>query len=253
MNIHYENYYSGTSGLLLPVPNKSHYPAEFQEKSRLCYYASLMNTIEINSSFYKIPQAATLKKWASDVPSEFCFTFKLFKDITHQKDLLFDAALVEKFMHVISHVGHKKACLLVQFPPSVRIGHLGQLRNLMTVLKMNDPLHTWRIAFEFRHVSLYVDEVYELLESYQIGMVIHDKTPAQSPLLDLHSDFVYLRFHGPGGNYRGSYADDVLYEYASYVSDWLEEGKKVFVYFNNTMGEAHANLNLLRQLVSKHY
>ncbi len=253
MDIAIENYYSGTSGLLLPVPNKSYYPEEFQDKSRLFYYSSLMNSIEINSSFYKIPLPSTVKKWAGEVSEEFRFTFKLFKEITHNKDLAFDPDTVTKFFKVIDAVGRKKGCVLVQFPPSVRIGHLLQLRLLMSVLQDTNYDGEWRIALEFRHPSLYTEEVYELLETNQLGMVIHDKFPANSPIRESHPDFMYLRFHGPGGNYRGSYEHDVLAEYASYITEWLNEGKKVFVYFNNTMGEAHANLNMLRQFVSNTY
>jgi uncharacterized protein YecE (DUF72 family) len=249
MKIQFDNYYSGTSGLLLPVPNKLFYPEEFQDKSRLCYYASLMDSIEINSSFYKIPMASTIKKWKADVPPEFRFTFKLFREITHNKDLAFDPKLVTRFFEVISHVYEKKGCLLVQFPPSVRISHFAQLRLLMGVLRDNDPELEWKIALEFRHPSLYVEEVYELLQGYQFGLVIHDKSLSGSPVLDLGMDFIYLRFHGPGGDYRGSYADDVLYEYASYITEWLDKRKKVFIYFNNTMGEAYHNLNTLRQTV----
>ena len=253
MQISYENYYSGTSGLLLPVPNKLYYPEEFREKSRLCYYASLMDTIEINSSFYKIPMGSTLHKWALDVPNEFKFTFKLFKEITHSKDLAFDPSVVTTFFAVISQVKEKKGCLLVQFPPSIRISHLRQLRFLISTLRSNDPDFLWKIALEFRHSSLYCEEIYELLDEFSLGMVLHDKGPASSPLRDSELDFIYLRFHGPEGNYRGSYSDDVLYEYASYVSEWLSEGKKVFVYFNNTMGDALANLNTLRQIVRDTY
>lgn len=243
------NYYAGISGLLLPVPNKLHYPVEFQDKSRLCYYGSLMNTIEINSSFYKVPLASTVKKWAGEVPDDFLFTFKLFRDVTHNKDLAFDPDTVARFMQVISQVEEKKGCLLVQFPASIRISHLVQLGRLMQVLRDNDPSMEWKIALEFRHQSLYVEEIYELLDRYQFGMVIHDKTPANSPVRETHPDFTYLRFHGPDGDYRGSYPDDILYEYASYVTEWLAEGKKVFVYFNNTMGAVHANLNTLSQMI----
>lgn len=253
MDVTIENYYYGTSGLLLPVPNKSHYPEEFQDKSRLCYYSSLTNSIEINSSFYKIPLPTTVKKWASDVPEEFRFTFKLFRDITHNKDLAFDSNTLVRFFEVIAGVGEKKGCVLVQFPPSVRIGHYLQLQLLMSFLRDINSVWGWRIAVEFRHPSLYTEDVYELLETYQFGMVIHDKFPANSPVKESHPDFIYLRFYGPGGNYRGSYEDDVLSEYASYITEWLHDGKKVFVYFNNTMGEAHANLNMLRQFVSNTY
>lgn len=63
------SYYSGTSELLLPVPNKLFYPEEFKDKSRLCFYGSLMNSIEVNSSFYKLPATGKALKWANDVPT----------------------------------------------------------------------------------------------------------------------------------------------------------------------------------------
>ncbi|MGN7988802.1 DUF72 domain-containing protein [Pedobacter sp. 22226] len=246
-----KGYYSGTSGLLLPVPNKLHYPEAFREKSRLCYYGSLMNSIEINSSFYKIPLASTVKKWTLDVPNGFRFTFKLFKGITHSPQLGFDPAEISRFMDVIRAADDKKGCLLVQFPPSARIGNLHQLSRLMLSLREHDPEKEWKIALEFRHASLYTAEVMELLEENELAMVIHDKGMGAGPENGPDSTFRYLRFHGPGGNYRGSYAEDVLAEYAGYIADWLLEGKEVFVYFNNTMGDAYGNLKMLRQLVSE--
>lgn len=244
-----DTYYSGTSGLLLPVRNKLFYPDDFKEKSRLCFYASLMNSIEINSSFYKVPMGSTVSKWANDVPEGFKFTFKLAKAITHNKGLAFDPDAVTHFMKVISLVGDKKGCLLVQFPPSVRIGNLNQLVLLMACLRDCDPDRNWKIALEFRHVSLYTEQVYRLLEDYGLGMVIQDKPPANTPILDTDLDFIYLRFHGPGGSYRGSYEDDLLYEYAGYIRDWMAEGKTVYTYFNNTVGEAISNLFTLKDFV----
>lgn len=244
------SFYSGTSGLLLPVRNKLFYPEEFKEKSRLCFYGSLMNSIEINSSFYKVPMASTVAKWATDVPENFKFTFKLAKEITHHTGLAFDPEAVKKFMEVISAVGDKKGCLLVQFPPSVRIGNLKQLVLLMKCLRECDPDFSWNIALEFRHVSLYCDQVYHLLEEYGLGMVIQDKPPAVTPMLETDLSFIYLRFHGPEGSYRGSYEQDVLDEYAGYIKDWMAEGKTVYCYFNNTMGEAIANLYTLKDLVA---
>jgi len=242
-------YYSGTSGLLLPVRNKLFYPQEFKEKSRLCFYGSLMNSIEINSSFYKVPMTSTVEKWANDVPEDFRFTFKLAKEITHNKGLAFDPEAVKRFMEVISFVGTKKGCLLVQFPPSVRIANLKQLSLLMGALRQHDLENQWNIALEFRHVSLYCDQVYSLLEDYGMGMVIQDKPPANTPILENELEFVYLRFHGPGGSYRGSYEDQLLNEYAGYIREWMNEGKSVYAYFNNTMGEAVANLYTLKDFV----
>ena len=242
-------YYSGTSGLLLPVKNKLSYPDEFKDKSRLCFYGSMMNTIEINSSFYKVPMASTVQKWATEVPEGFKFSYKLFRDITHNKGLAFDPDLLKRFMEIISFAGEKKGCLLVQFPASIRIGDIRQLALLMNRLRENDPAMEWNIALEFRHVSLYTEEIYSLLRDHQMAMVIQDKPPAITPMLEDEMPFVYLRFHGPGGHYRGSYEDDLLYEYADYIKDWMAEGKTVYSYFNNTMGEAINNLFTLKDLV----
>jgi uncharacterized protein YecE (DUF72 family) len=241
--------YSGTSGLLLPVPNKFFYPEDFKDKSRLCYYGSLMNSIEINSSFYKVPMAATVQKWAGDVPKDFRFTFKLFREITHNKELMFNPEQIYHFMKTIDYVGTKRGCLLAQFPPSTRIDSFIQFTSLISYLRLGDPDLTWDIAFEFRHSSWYCGEVYELLAENKMAMVIHDKTPANTPMIDNDTSFAYLRFHGPGGNYRGTYPDDVLYEYASYIKDWQLEGKKIYVYFNNTMGSAIDNRNTLLKIV----
>src|SRR4051812_48059362 len=82
---HIGGFYCGTSNVELPVPNKTFFPPEFQEKSRLCYYSSLFNTVEINSSFYRIPLPRTVEKWSSEVTDDFLFTFKLWREITHGK------------------------------------------------------------------------------------------------------------------------------------------------------------------------
>src|SRR5690349_976965 len=92
------NYFSGTSGLVLPVPNKLFFPDEFKEGSRLNYYASLFNSIEVNSSFYKIPLGRTVANWSADVPEDFRFTFKLFREITHRKPAGIDKGLIRRFV-----------------------------------------------------------------------------------------------------------------------------------------------------------
>jgi uncharacterized protein YecE (DUF72 family) len=246
-------YYTGTSGLLLPVPNKEHYPQEFKERSRLCYYGSLFNSIEVNSSFYKVPMPSTVAKWAADVPEGFRFTFKLFREITHNKELVFKEEVVHRFMTTISAVGDKKGCLLVQFPGSIRPVHNRQLEQLIKSLLEADAGREWKIAIEFRHPTWYTGETYEMLDHYGIGLVLHDKLTAGGALLDSSTDFRYVRFHGPGGNYRGSYTDDFVYEYASYIKEWLWEGKEVYSYFNNTMGNAIGNLTTLKKYVMEGY
>lgn len=245
-----DNYYAGTSGLILPVPNKLHYPINFQQKSRLCYYASLMNTIEINSSFYKTPTAKTVKKWADEVPATFKFTFKLTKDITHAKNLEFNPSLIEKFISVISNVGEKKGCLLVQLPPSIRIAQINHLYRLIYTLRAADPNASWKIALELRHPSLYTEEVIKFLNDMNIGLVKQDKVITSNSLNNILTNFVYFRFHGPDGNYRNSYSADTLSAYAEQIVDYLTQEKDVYAYFNNTMGFPIKDLKKLNSYIN---
>ena len=244
------NYFSGISGLVLPVPNKTYYPPEFRDKSRLNYYGSLFNSIEVNSSFYKIPIARTVAKWANEVPEDFRFTFKLWRGITHEKGLTFDLADVNRFLTAINAVGDKKGCLLIQLPPSVRVVLMPQLQYLVNWVLQADAGRDWQIAIERRHASWYTDDLFAYAQSNKLSIVLHD-IPASATPLDYYdtSESVYLRFHGPGGKYRGSYPDDVLHEYASYINDWQAEGKIVYTYFNNTMGDAVRNLQTLNSML----
>lgn len=245
------SYKAGTSGLVLPVPNKKAFPPEYQDKSRLTYYSSLLNSLEVNSSFYKVPQAATVKKWAESVPEDFVFTYKLWQEITHIKDFAYDPENVLRFMEVISEAGNKKGCLLVQFPPSLTVERFAQVENLLGILQSIEPAHCYKVALEFRHASWYISEVYELADEYAASIVLHDIPKSANRQLNKKAAFVYLRFHGPAGDYRGGYTDSFLQQQAEIISGWRNEGKDVYVYFNNTIGDAIKNVITLNRFISE--
>jgi uncharacterized protein YecE (DUF72 family) len=242
------DFYSGLSGLQLPIP-KYLFPEAYRNSTRLTYYASFFNSIEINSTFYKLPMPKTVSKWASEVPENFKFTFKLWKGITHTPELNFKEPDVELFFKVIAQVAHKKGCVLIQFPPSMGRTNMMQLDLLLGCVRKYNINQEWKIAVEFRNKSWYHPDVYNLLESHQAALVVQDIPKTLTPMIDHASDFMYIRFHGPTGNYRDSYEMHFLAEYATYVREWLEEGKAVFVYFNNTMGDAFKNLETLNRFI----
>jgi uncharacterized protein YecE (DUF72 family) len=239
------SFYAGTSGLVINL-TKRDFPPEHQEKSRLAYYALHENSIEVNSSFYRLPQPKTVIRWAAEVPDSFQFTFKLWKELTHQKNLLFRSENIAPFFQSIAGAKDKRGCLLVQFPPSLQACAFPQFRSLLPLLQAYD----WPIAVEFRHPSWYKDPVYELLNQTGVAMVIQDMPKSATPLEVTSDELVYLRFHGPSGNYKGSYSDNLLYEYAQYIREWQQDGKKIYVYFNNTAGAALANLQTLKGYLS---
>lgn len=243
--------YSGTSGLQLPVP-KYLFPEEHRESSRLTYYSTFFNSIEINSTFYKLPLARTIEKWITQVPDDFKFTFKLWKEITHVKGLEFKKSDVDLFFNAISAASHKKGCILIQFPPSLGKFHIKQLDLLLQCVAKNNLNYEWNIAIEFRNKSWYDNEVYDLLETHKAAIVVQDIPKSSTPLINHVCGFVYLRFHGPSGNYRDSYSESFLAEYATYITEWLNEGKTVYAYFNNTMGDAVKNLQTLNKYAGQH-
>jgi uncharacterized protein YecE (DUF72 family) len=256
---------AGTSGLVLPVPNKQAFPEAFRAGSRLAYYSTLFNSIEINSTFYKIPLPATFSRWAGEVQPDFRFTVKLWRGITHVPGLRFMPVDVNRCLYAAHHLGEKKGCLLIQLPPGLTATAAEKLERLLMTICAADPARSWKLAVEFRHRSWYIPEVEALLYRYQAARVLHDMpassitklpdTPAcpssEKPSVDPpHSvPFVSLRFHGPAGDYKGGYPDAALRTWAERAVDWLSAGKEVYVYFNNTIGDALTDLTRLRTLI----
>lgn len=192
----------------------------------------------------------TVEKWSSNVADFFQFTFKCWKGITHNKGLQFNDQDVDHFFEVVNHIGDKKGCLLFQFPGKMAITYREELKKLVTIIRKNDPQHQWKIALEFRNPSWYMPDIFELLHQHAMTLVLHD-LPLSAPQPDVTAGpFVYLRFHGPEKGYRGSYPDHFLLEYAKRIATWLKEGKDVYVYFNNTLGDAVRNLQRLNSFIS---
>ena len=223
-----DNFYSGTSGLILPVKNKLEYPEEHRSKSRLHFYSTLFNTIEVNSIFYKLPRQQTVERWSNDVASGFKFTFKLSKEITHCKELDFNKTAINDFLNVITIPENKKGCILIQLPGKITSDYLPKLKMILALLS---PVN-WTLAVEFRHVSWYSPSTVRLLNKFNATCVIHDIKPFTTELL-YDTNTIYIRFHGTEKNYRGSYPDELLADYAISIRAWLKEGRTVYAYFNN--------------------
>ena len=194
---------------------------------------------------------ATFKKWAMDVPDDFTFTVKLWKEITHAKDLDIDTERIEHFLYAANWLDEKKGCLLIQFPGKIGIQYYNQVEKILQSINEYDPNNKWRIAVEFRNPTWYVGESFELMDEYDASIVLHDIPKARNMDLNKKAAFVYIRFHGPAGDYRGNYSNDLLKEYADKIKAFLIEGKDVYAYFNNTIGSAFENAGTLWEMVNE--
>ncbi|MBC7937869.1 MAG: DUF72 domain-containing protein [Rhizobacter sp.] len=241
--------YIGTSNIVIPG-NKQSFPDAFKEKSRLNYYASLFDSVEINSSFYKMPLPATFQKWANDVPGNFQFSIKLWRDITHVKELKFKPGDVEIFLNAADKAGNTKGPLLIQFPGKINIDYYSQVAALLEQVRLHNAINKRRIAVEFRNTDWYVCEAMELLDEYDASLVLHDIPKSKNTQLNKKAKFVYFRFHGTNGDYRGSYSNEALKEYAKKIKQRAKQGKDVYAYFNNTIGSAFENARTLKKMCS---
>ena len=251
-NIFNNSFYSGTSGIVVPI-TQALYPDAFKGKSRLTYYASLFNSIEINSTFYKQPKTSTIIKWREMVPTDFRFTFKLPKTISHAKGLNFNAEDVALFIQTINYVDKKKGCILVQLPPSLKPEMIKQLGKLFKTLDTAIAHKAWKVAVEFRNKAWYNNQTFKLLKQYDFSLVLQDLPASITPLSAPLTGIIYLRFHGTERGYRGSYHDKFLSEYAQRIRQWMHEEKCVYCYFNNTLGNAFDNLRALNRFVKQEH
>ena len=241
------HFFIGTSGLLLPY-NKAQFPEPFHTKSRLNFYSSIFNSVEINSSFYKLPLPATFKKWKDEAMPDFKFTVKLSRAITHSSALEYNTNDLEKFLNAAGELEEKKGCLLVQIPPVLQQVHFDKLFVLLNTIKSHSAGGEWQTCVEFRHSSWYNETVYRVLEKLGVSMVLHDM-PGSAPVWSAtNTAVVYLRLHGPKGDYRGSYTESFLSGMSEKINHWLKASKDVYVYFNNTIGTAFNDASVLQEM-----
>ncbi|RYY31432.1 MAG: DUF72 domain-containing protein [Chitinophagaceae bacterium] len=245
-------FYYGTSNITLPG-NKQSFPVQFHHKTRLHYYSTLFNSLEVNSSFYKVPMSRTFAKWASEVDGDFRFTIKLWKGITHNKGLIFEHEDVLKFLDSAAFIEPRQGCLLVQLPKSTGKQYAAQLRELLAAIRAHRSAFAWKIAVELRDPLWYTASTMKLLDKYEASLVQHDMPASQTNMINTAAGFVLLRFHGEKGDYRGSYSNEHLQRRANEVFNWLQQGKEVYAYFNNTIGSAYENALTFAGMVGKMY
>jgi len=238
----------GTSNIVLPGPKKE-FPPDFHNKSRLHYYSTLFNSLEVNSSFYKVPMLRTFERWREETIPGFRFTVKLWKGITHVKKLAYDPLDIENFMMAANGIGDKKGCLLIQFPASINSDYTKVVQQILDRIKKGNRGKRWSIAVEFRHISWYTRETFTMLDKFKACVVLHDMPASKNETVRTKADFVMTRYHGIKGDYRGSYSKAFLKREAGKIKQWLQMGKDVYAYFNNTLGEAFENAKTLGRYV----
>src|SRR5688572_17208763 len=211
----------GTSGYSYKEWKGTFYPAALPAAKMLPFYAGHFGSVEINNTFYRMPEEKTLTKWASEVPDDFTFVLKAPQRITHQKRLAGAEGEVRQFLDVSKVLGPKLGPLLFQLPPYQR-KDTPKLREFLSLI----PRET-RVALEVRHDSWLADEVYDALREHDAALCLSDtdEVADSDALLVPTASWGYLRLR------RTEYPGDTLTEWARRVE--AQSWSDTYVFFKH--------------------
>jgi len=216
----------GTSGWSYDDWTGPFYPPPLPASDHLAFYARHFQTVEINATFYRLPEPATVSHWNEETPAKFRFAAKASRFITHMKKLKNPEASLSPFFRAVGGLVEKCGPILFQLPPHWHVNP-DRLTDFLQALPAG-----YRYAFEFRDRSWFDGKVFAALADHGAALCIHDLAGFQSPV-ETTADFVYLRFHGPDGPYRGQYGKAGLRGWAERIVRWNAQGRDAYCYFNN--------------------
>lgn len=235
----------GTSGWSYPHWEDFFYPQSLHSKDWLNYYGNFFKTVEINSSFYHLPNPATLRNWREQTPDNFLFALKASRFITHLKRLKNTDDSLKLLLESASILGDKLGPILFQLPPKLSYKK-DTLASFLSILPKS-----FRYTFEFRDPTWFNKECLNLLSDNNISMCFQDSPSWKSEEV-ITADFVYIRFHGEKLLYSSSYSTVELKKWANKIKKWGKDVKKVFAYFNNdAKGYAVENAKTLNNLLGE--
>jgi uncharacterized protein YecE (DUF72 family) len=234
----------GTSGWHYDHWYGPFYPPGLKKDRMLDFYRRKLKTVEINNSFYRLPEKRTFAAWRETAGEGFCFAVKAYRVLTHYKKLKDSGALLADFLDRAAGLGDALGPVLFQLPPhwGLDAGRLAEFAALIP--------RGVRAAFEFRDESWFDGRAYRILRERDLAFCVYDFDGRESPR-ELTADFVYIRLHGPGAKYSGRYTNRALAEWADAIAGWSEGGRDVYCYFDNDQaGYAAANALTLEAIVN---
>ncbi len=224
------------------------YPADIPQRRWFEHYQSLFDTVELNTTFYRLPTSEAVEKWAAAARPGFVYAVKLGAFGSHRMKLRDPESWMSNHLDRVRRLAEHLGPNLVQLPPRWK-------RN---VDRLDEFLSTAprsiRWAVEVREPSWFHDDVFDVLQRHNAALCIHDLL--ESHPFELTADWTYVRFHGPDAlqhPYHGSYGEARLGDWANQLGPLLEQGRDVYAYFNNDWyGHAVADAVYLRdQLASR--
>ncbi len=213
------------------------YPAELPARRWFEHYAATFDTVEINNTFYRLPDQSVFEEWRRQAPPGFRYAVKASRYLTHMKKLKEPVEPLERILGRARHLGPTLGPVLYQLPPRWRYNR-ERIAAFLDLLP-RDILH----VLELREESWYNEELFALLEARGVSYCAHDMV-GLPPERRATGPIAYARFHGIGTKYGGSYAEEDLRPWAEWLLGEGKKGRSIHAYFNNDIG-GHAIDNAL--------
>jgi uncharacterized protein YecE (DUF72 family) len=221
------------------------YPKGLPTRRWLEHYATLFDTVEVNTTFYRLPKRSAVAGWVEQTPESFLFAVKASRYLTHLKRLTDMESGVGRFYERIEPLvdAGKLGPVLWQLPENFH-------RNDERLASALENLPAGRHCFEFRHASWFDDEVYALLRNRGVALVIGDSPKRPFQTYELTADWTFVRFHHGHRGRNGNYSDRELEKWGRRIASWRAK-VDVYAYFNNDWeGYAVKNAIWLRRRLS---
>jgi uncharacterized protein YecE (DUF72 family) len=181
----------GTSGFSYKEWKKNFYPKDLPDARFLSYYATRLNGVEIDSTFYRMPTDKALDAWRDATPPQFRFAIKANQKITHRERLVVPSEALTYLLQTLPRLGERLGVVLYQLPPNFK-RDLGRLESFLIALPSSP-----RSALEFRHSSWFDDEIYALLERFGVALCINDNDEFECPV-KITAKHTYIRLRRDG-------------------------------------------------------
>jgi uncharacterized protein YecE (DUF72 family) len=207
------------------------YPENLQSSEFLNYYAKKFNSVEVDSTFYRIPREKTILDWRKQTSDDFTFSLKLPRKITHIKMLEGSQEETKIFLERVKLLKEKLGVLLLQLPPAFKSQHFSSLERYLKSLP-----EEFHYSVEIRNKSLLNQDVYALLKETRIALTWVDST--KMPFSnELTSNFIYIRWEGDRNKIKGNTGNSEI-DQKENIRSWAKRLKpilqenKVYGYFS---------------------
>jgi len=214
--------YAGTSGWAYPSWKPDFYPAKLAQAKFLQFYSTQLNAVEVNFTFRQLLKEPTAQKWIAETPATFRFSIKAHQVITHIKRLKKTEDFVPRFLGTIEPIAQagKLGPLLFQLPKNLKLD-VALLEEFLAAVPRGVPS-----AFEFRHVSWFADEVFDLLKKHNRALCVAESEERTTPDV-VTADFCYYRYRKP------SYTVEERSAMVGRMQEHLAANRNVFAYFKH--------------------